>query len=415
MSGERYLVTGAGNPNGMLVRCRVLAALQTATDTPAMDGIVADDLGSSYTSRFVAVNNSDICLYAVSYGTYGLVFCSGVRTQRAGMSMWDGYTGSGFLDTVGSIYNTYAESVASQAYPLIPLGSAVTEWYLAGYSAGGVILDSLSRLIRTAYPGPPPVYLLGVGAPKLPINIPSVISRGGSAVNLMCDDDPVPLVPPSISDYQRVMGGLSVFQGQRITSFGAWDEGTNIDPTGSFAGGSTPARLPAPALDAIGSWLAQQANGQLTTHSIQVYLSRLTLALLGSRRVPVTVPVAPPTHTPAPVTVPEIRAALVATQQTIFRDGQRQNQQPVVIPAAQLWTVQRSGKIYRVFFGGIQIATAPRKHRALALKNEGNALIRRLQAEAIVNVDALSQAMAAYLLLASSPGTGFSPQLNTHP
>jgi hypothetical protein len=417
MAGENYLLSAADNVYGMRRRIDILAALQSAenaavivpqinADTPGNNGVGFTDLsfGKFSSVNFSTTDNQNMC-----------VFISGVKTQAAGEGVWNGYTGTGTPFSIGPYDNDYLVGIATDLFNrLSPFISRRRNVWIVGYSAGGVVGEILRRLILASAPDTV-ISLTGVGSPKFQKDIDVRQGQGDETYLITCDDDPVPLIPPSVSVWDRVMAGLNYWQGERIQHFKPWPSGTNIDPTGGFTGGASPARLPTPPLTAIGSWLNQANQGVLTVHSIEVYQARISLATGTMSAPPATAPVAPPAFNPAPATVAVIRGAITTSQQTIFTDGNRQNANPVVIPDDRLFTARRRGKVWRVYFGDVEIATAPKRKRALALKNEGNAFIRRLQNEAIVNADALAQCWSDYLAVASDPTSGFVPALNTEP
>jgi pimeloyl-ACP methyl ester carboxylesterase len=397
-----------------------IAALQYLISAPSkaqMDAFVSRDLGPLIRSDYwyeVAGANPDA--YSCITATDQLILIRGIENQRQGQAVVDGYTGSNPLgNKPESRHHAYAKRWATGIYDNVKDVFRGGPTPIVGYSFGGLVAWYLAELfLEVAEDGSVP-WIVGIGAPKIPRRLVELIGNKVDPYALVNDDDPVPVMPPTLTAWQRFMAGLSIYQYQNCEDFQSWPLGSILTADAVLRQGTQPTSFVGPAMTELASWLARANAGLLTPHSISVYAARLA-ATLPPTVTTVTVAPSGPPATPDPVTPPAIiRRTVADQQQTSFTDGNRQNAIPVQIPDHQLFTVARQGKIWSVYFGGTLIATAPKKRRARALKNEGNAFIRRLQNEGVVFTEALAATWAEYLAAASDPNSGFVPQLNTTP
>jgi hypothetical protein len=98
--------------------------------------------------------------------------------------------------------------------------------------------------------------------------------------------------------------------------------------------------------------------------------------------------------------------------ETIFTDASRIANTPVVIPAPQAFTVERVGKIYYVYFAGIQVCAGPYRRRAHGMARAGNNFLRRIQIQQLVSPDTIVDLFREYFTIASDPAGGFQPVMS---
>jgi hypothetical protein len=91
----------------------------------------------------------------------------------------------------------------------------------------------------------------------------------------------------------------------------------------------------------------------------------------------------------------------------------RQNERPVLIPAARLFhAVWRSGTWF-VEYGSQVIAACGTRRAARRLARRANELLADMQARAAVDPQAFLQSLSSYLDIATDPAGGFQPVMNT--
>jgi len=411
------LDTDANNSQGAIARLRMLIAVRQGGPLPPPDPpTVFNQIQGTYPFKDEYVQGQNAYpsyYYALKTGKL-YVFIDGVQTQRQGQAIWDGYIGPTFPNNAlltNPWFVSAAATIAAKFQPLV-----WNELIISGWSAGGAIAWHLAKVARELY-GAQTIRVIAFGAPQAMGTGPSSLTpqnaQSPDNCHWMNSDDPVPFIPPNPGNWQRIMAGLSVVQGSRLATFRGYPNGVNIRQTLTVQEGGMPLDNTAPALSAIGAWLESQAAGTTNPHSLVVYKARLQAIF----PTPVTAPVLAPVHSPQPPPQPvpqaAIRQAIAANVQLAFTDGARQNAQQAIISDDRLFVRVKVGKMWIVTFGGVQIAIAPRKKRAAALANLGNAFLRKLQNEAVVNADDLGQQFLNYLLAAQDPGSGIVPTMNT--
>jgi hypothetical protein len=163
----------------------------------------------------------------------------------------------------------------------------------------------------------------------------------------------------------------------------------------------------------VQAWLANQDIGVDSGHSIQVYAARLRTMVPLQPALPLAVIRNPPMPRHPQPAAREIVQHAAAVAGTIVSVARQQMEGPLIIPTQNLFIAVRVGKIWRVRFGGVDVAIAPFRRRARGLALAGNNFLRRLQREAVVSPEDLAIQFTAYLAAASDPESGFRPQLNT--
>jgi len=365
--------------------------------------------------RAIFFNGSATAPAAYSFqGPNGIhVFVGGLESRAQAEAVWDGYTGpKGFISELGE--NEWFRAAALEiTTQVLSLYAPRQNLYLSGYSAGAGVcwhipqyFDPIntveSRKWFTALNSPCPSTFRADFHPPIE-----------QRCHWFCSDDPITLVPPSPTTFQAFAANLSLRQIRRISAYRQWRNGLAVSQTANITPSWAATDLPGDAVTTIQRWIATAEAGVQTPHSLPVLVSRLELAMsrLAPNRQVVPSPVTPtPGHT---LTVREADGVITNVVQTAFNDASRQNAVPVSIPRERLFYAAREGRIWYVWFGNVKVALAPFKRRARGLANDGNRFIRRLQNEAVVNAEVLAQQWVAYLAAASTPDSGFTPQLNT--
>lgn len=414
----KELILATNDVRGALARVQALNFLDTFQDKVSMDSFIrGNGFIITKSNYFPGSVLAPRCYACTTTTGEMLVFITGVVDEVMGRSVWDWYTAQPPLASLLGGWNPLTPKVSSRAVwiDIIQGLSVQPKTFVSGYSWGGVVGDSLLGNISVFPFGALEYNLTTFGSPKPHVQ-PDYPVLGWSQQNAWFNsDDAVPLIPPTITGLQRFMAGLSSTQGNRLASFLRSPYGLSISLTGIVSANPVPADNPIPQATQVGNWLAQTQAGLTNPHTLSVYEARLTVAvsLLPASRSVINVPFQPqptPSHG-----VGHVVQQASQFQQTVFNDGTRQNATPVAIPSGNVFFAARTGRIWYVYFGTVQIAMAPKKRRARALANLGNAFVRKLQNEAVVNADDLGAQFVAYLAAASDPNGGFVPVMNTTP
>lgn len=298
---------------------------------------------------------------------------------------------------------------------------------MAGHSVGGAVAYWLQAFPLERNGSNSRVTVTTFGSPRVARqnNQPTYVTS--DSCHWMNSDDAVPHIPPALTDWQRWWAGFSTTQHENMSNWLRPARSADIDLSGEDSWRQLPSQTGDP-VDAVRRWVSLGEQGVQTTHSLDAYIARLTLA--GGRVSQADSPYIPgsrdttssggggssePSGTPTPavadplLTASEIRTIGASETQTIINNGNTQNSTPVVIPTLQWFNVYRSGRTYFVTLGLITVAAAPHKRGAHQLARLGNAFLRSLQNRAGVSTDDLLAAFTVYLEQASDPTAGFQP------
>jgi hypothetical protein len=401
----------------------------------AQDGLTVDRTFASYYQNtgffaFPSTHSTYVPPYVAVRTTTGqvLTFIGGLVQARFGPDIKRGLydpdwyvTGPGSA-SVGRPYWFAAETIYTAIGSLwrsnptaIFCGysfGAATGWWLAGKTQGQATVPT--RLALVAF-----------GAPKASggdtyagINLPEQTHWFNS-------DDAVPFVPPRLSQSQRWWAGLTSSQGQVLNGYRQMRGGIQIGLTGELAALAEPAFAGDPWA-AIETWVQQADAGLMTSHDLEVYITRLRLA---GASLPATVdngyeydtaeggtggggsnePEAPSPQLNSPITATQLSRVQAQVQQTYFEAADRQATSSPTIPTYRAFTVQRFGRTYYVLFNQTVVAIGASKKGARALARKGNSFLRSLQTRPQVNTNSLGETFIDYLSFATDPTSGFQP------
>lgn len=370
-------------------------------------------------------------IVAVTQNQGTVILLDGVLTHRAAQVVWDQYTDPAeetlFFTSPGG-YGFRRAATEILTYPQ-RYGTSFVRPHIVGYSAGGGVAYWLARFMNPPGGPNPPSSLTTFGMPKPLKQGQFGAEFGNNGAHWILSDDPVPLVPPPISTYQRIMGGLSIFQGRRISGYCTPQGVLQITLNGSIIREPLPSQVGADPVSAIQRWIQLADEGVATSHSLDAYVGRLLAA--GASLPIAEQPYAPDTSdggtgggmdypdaagsTPAVVVGPDLQTALQGAINVVAEEqlmsAQRQNAQPPTIPDDRAFHAVRRGRTWYVTFSGEIFASAPHRRGARSLAATGNLFIRKLQTRAGVDTNALVNQWADYLLGAVDPATGFRPTM----
>jgi hypothetical protein len=349
------------------------------------------------------------------YGGTGLrkvMYVDGVTSTSQAQQLVDGYAGvSG--DPVFASDNSYFVQCAARVLSRIQAPSLVKPEHLdlVGYSGGGATVMYVARALRQTDPQIK-LKIITFGSPRPGLQGMRTTIDQLPIARWMTAEDPIPLVPPRVTDAPLLLPIIGVSLAIRWGQF--------VQPGGGIAikvdGSTLPSVLPPYAamnpINSLATWFAGQEGDSSNPHSLQAYRSRLILARQaaltpGELDKPESSPEKPDDTNKGHMTVRE-RQFL----DLIANAGDRQNLTEPSAPEAKLFKAVRLGRLWVVTFGDKIICWAPIEARARHIARAGNDFMISLQKQALVDPDTLTDQVQAYLAAAVDPASDFSPKIN---
>lgn len=407
---------GATDVDNAIQLANMLDTINSSVAKAVFDNIVSMATGQGVTSVLKRSGQypAGPSFYYADSGGYGLLLIGHTVSSGQANDVYNGYV-AGILRNGPTIENTYLATIttlikAEIERALTPLAGNIL---IAGHSIGGVIGEYYAKtLISLGFPAQP--VRVSFGSPKSG-GVDTFGTLGtGFAVRWMCDDDPVPLIPPNTFPALNLFGLNNPIFMRNAGNFIHASGGLSLNNQGQ----ATPAILPPlasfwPSID-IGAWILATEVGQGTSHSLAEYSRRLILfkALLDAPGH--TRPTPSPAERPNPPRPVEVNRAADAAVNAIFAVGGVQNAQPVDIPGGGPFFAFRSGRVWQVAFGSAIIAIGPTKRKARAIANRANDWLHHLQQSGVVDPEGILNQLRDYLIEASDPTGGFRPVMQTN-
>lgn len=281
-------------------------------------------------------------------------------------------------------------------------------WLLTGHSFGGMICQSLAAaLVRQD--ATQEVKLTTFGSPREANTTNCRVLEHIDVTRWMNDNDPIPLVPPHISE---APGFSAVLTFAAAASWGRYVHtrgGVQLNPDGTWVAQETPQHTRLSVTDALGAFLVSQSLGEVTPHSLIEYRNRIALNVPPGGESGGEV-VGGDWETDDGTSRGDWGDAAREATNRVFAQGETQNSVPVVIPDAYTAKVRRVGRrMWSVYWGEIFIATGPTKAKAYGLKNTFNDFLRRLQRQAVTDAPSIAAQFQQYFDVATEEGNGFQP------
>jgi len=343
-----------------------------------------------------------------------LIVCIGGATSLAlGRETWNGYVGSQ-LDTRNYPTNhalfDRAIDVSASLVATVPGGRATI--ILCGFSMGGAIATILAPMVKAAFPSSN-LQCITFGAPRPGTTHLENYLRTIDLVRWMNDDDWVPLIPPRLAYFTQAGAILGTRVLQRIQNFTQPAGGRMLTTDGVVYSNQLPNRATVPSVSDFSAQLSGVDTGAWIPHRLAEYIRRLHMTAARTDQSARGGGNGSTNEQPRPVSAVAARRAVEEVNGPIFALGVAQNVIGVSIPRPRLWRAVRVGRVWWVYFGDLRICAAPIRKRAQGLANIANEFLRRLQSQAVVDPQALTDQLVEYIRLAADPTSGFTPTLST--
>lgn len=419
------LTSGTDGMVATEARLNVLIAQRSADNAEAVGNVVR-----GYEPNAQLIGQTDFRIYTINpfdnaiarllratswqVGDVRLFFVSGVLSADAGSRIWQGYTEGGVFE-INTGENTGLEAWSLLAYPLLinGTGPGVNRDVWVGHSAGGTSLYYLGKRHTGIYQQIANLQNFAIGSPKAARFRQWDANVKGTWRHLFNDDDPVPFIPPQLTDWERFWAGMSMFEARAIMGYSFIPGGKQLDVLGNVSYRNAPSNIGPSPPAAVGAWLNAVQSSRTTSHSLESYLARVRLYNAANN---------PPAPIPAQAIIVQrerippavqIERAIDAAQASVVSNTTRNvGETQTVIPSVALFKAFRRGRLWYVSFRGQQIALAPNKKRARGLARTGNDFLRRLMIEHEVSGNILTTQLANWIIEAASDNGDYFPVLN---
>jgi hypothetical protein len=362
-------------------------------------------------SAFSPATNSFPAAYMALDANHGLFIGGGTENYEQGRALMEGYTrqiGSGGLGNVNSFLATMANGLLNQTIfqNLIRMPTVV----YAGHSLGGALAVVLAAIGNRVSPQGEQTCIT-FGAPR----------SGGIAFDRqthvphitrwMNSDDPVPLVPPTVSQCPPLalvttLDHLRDFADQRHL-----EGGQQLNPDGTLTETILPTVASISPTTDLAAWLVSLYRGTTSPHQTPEYRRRLALIPRLPNLPGRIVFQEAPAEVAPPIRPAELNREVAVVRQNVNVIGEAQSAGPVILPPLQIFRAVKIGKTWYTVFGNTVFAIGPRRRKAGLLAQAGNAFLRRLQRQSQVDPISLENAWDAYLIAAADPASGIRPTL----
>lgn len=353
--------------------------------------------------------------YAGTGMGYSVMIGGGTENYLQGQTLMDGYTNRVGDPRHGDVntYLVYLTNVLSGWPMYADLLNAPT-FIGGGHSLGGAWTTLLTLLAYQQQPRET-VKSITFGAPRSGGRRWEIQFRNIPSARWMNDNDPVPLVPPTIEQVPLLAVGTGIDLLLAYANQHHVEGGLQLDNMGVITAQELPTLAAIAPTTNLASWLVSLVNNTASAHNTAEYRRRLTLANVTPLPHSAGMPPPAPGEVFPPVPITEVRKERRAAVSSIVGSGEAQGEGPILIPKAKIFSTRKYGSTWYTTLGGVPFAVGPRRRRAGLLAQEGNAFIRRLLRQAAVDPTTLEQQLDLFLLSAQDPTSGIRPQLAIAP
>lgn len=276
------------------------------------------------------------------------------------------------------------------------LAEGSRELWLVGHSYGGMLAQCLARIISLTPVGATiPIRVITFGSPRV------FDSGGADGFNSRVvharwynDNDPVRHLPPRSDEAPTLHAALTRAVSDRYNAFTHTSMGLCLRDSGVIERRADTPELRPIAEASLLTWAAGILDTTSRDHQLQTYEDRLQRSL-GLQQpapfVPRNAPQPPDVRPPAPPpqTDPIVRAAGDAA---VVAARARQQEDTETVTAPQFRAIKTNG-MWAVVWQGAPVVIAASKSRARFIARRGNALLRDLPNDDLIDLDVALQAV----------------------
>lgn len=392
---------------------RRLMSLRANNPKQQIDDALGPLLPFTFASTSFSASGNDLGFYYGGNNGRRLFFIDGVRNNGQAAALVNGYgesaTSGGFQGTNPYIVAQAQRVLSVMNNPAIQLPEHVD---FIGYSAGGAVA-TMCKYILVFTQSLVKSKVVTFGAPRSINSSQSPRLANSPITRWMTPGDPIPLVPPRIADVPALAFFNGFLTNVRWGNYVHTAGGIVVDVNGNTGPSVLPPLAQINATTALVGWLLGEEDTPNNQHALTTYNAYLNRA----EQVNVTPPSQHPDDGPRERPQETDRRRMTQQEQQtltqIANASVQQNEGPLVVPPAVLFRAVRFGRTWAVVFGGEVVAVAPIRRRAQSIARSGNAFLRKLPRQAVVDVNQLSEQFNLFLADATNPAAGFVPQINT--
>lgn len=403
----------ANNVPLAIFHVQALRQLRSLSPKFNIDSALQPLLRDGFHSAYQPPTDAYLGWYVGGNATRKVLYVDGVTSNTQAIGLINGYNDAALVGNFLPV-QTWLESQADRLLSLMRQGHWSEPEYFdfVGYSAGGAV----ATVIMLRYVLAQSVVkrkLITFGSPRALTTARRDRLASSSVARWMTDADPIPLVPPRVADVPQLVAVLSPVGIIRYGNYVHTDGGISVAQNGI----TTPAVLPPVAafdqFTSLSSWYWSEQNDPSNRHDLASYFAFLTAALPSMPQPSQQNVDDGDAEQPQQERQRDVTRRQRQVAEAINAAGHAQNNQGQEIPAETLMIPIRIGRVWYVSFNGDIICTAPIEKRARAIARAGNAFLRALPRQALVDPAALSTQLTNWLGMAQDPTFGFVPQINT--
>jgi len=379
-----------------------------------LDAVLRPLLTNGFASSFFPATGNAPTVYVGGNGQRKIIYLGGIPGSAAALSFILSYNNAAGGGTA-RVFNSWVRNAANIVFGYLTNAHFQESEYLdfVGYSVGGAVATEMVRLLVNAQ-SVTKRKLFTFGAPRSH-NQDDRGTLGSTAIaRYMVDADPIPLIPPRLTDAPAIIAVTGPLEVLRWGQFVHTDGGISIDASGVTSAAVLPPIASINTSTSLASWYFAAENDPANPHSINQYVGRLSLA-----ETAMSVPGDQDADQGGPEFViqqnkREVNRERERRREQIVNAGHAQNAVEVVIPDVALFKAVRLDRIWVVYFGERIVCQAPIEKRARHIARAGNDFLRSLPKQALVDPIALAGQLTTFLAEASSPESAIKPTLRTN-
>ncbi len=391
----------------------VLKQFRALNPVAVLDQTLPGYFGPSYQATYLPATFQRTASYYGGDNTRKIMFVDGITTNTQASQIADAYSiGTG--PTTTNANNQWFIDAASQLYGQINRPGVVLPEYIdiVGYSAGGAVGTLLLLFLQQQLPNVK-TSLCTFGAPRAIGH--STLGRltRTSIARWMCDDDPIPMIPPRFADCPVFMLATSLRVQLTWGDYVHTPGGVNLPVSGLPQRSYLPLRATINPIASLAAWFFGIETTANNAHSLNQYQTRLTtLVQLLQRPDKMDVETAagePAEDAPRAHSTERDRRTAAQVQHAALT----QNQTAVEVEPSVLFRAVRRGRVWAVAFGDVLFTFSGNKKRARHLARAGNDFVRSLPKQAVVDPQTLVDQFIAFMEAGVQPGGPVNPPIRT--
>ncbi|AXH79038.1 MAG: triacylglycerol lipase [Circular genetic element sp.] len=341
-----------------------------------------------------------------------IIYIDGCSITAQATNLINGYdNGTGPTNTNG--LNQWAQDNATDilAYTESDAVFQPENLDVIGYSAGGVVGAWIVLLLKRRQTLKKLRYI-SFGSPRA-----QTAAHLGEWSNVprtrwMTDADPIPLVPPRVTDAPILLPVLGLLTSTRYQSYVHSSGGLSIDSQGVPTDAVIPPIAAMNPLTSLATWYFGQEEEPNNPHALATYANRFAVILAspghGANVGDDKSEQEPPASAPRRVH----NRAETEVVNAINNRGEAQNAIPVEVNDTVLFKAVKLAGVWSVAFGDKIVIYAGNKKRAYHVARAGNDFLKSMPKQAVVDPETILSQMTDFFNAGVQPGGPVTPPIS---